>query len=88
MAVATWVAGFDIFYALPDEGFDRTEGLHSAVVRLGVPRAIILAKLLHGITIPALLLFGWGSGFGMWYYAGRRGGGGNPGPGAPAGARR
>jgi len=70
MAVATWVAGFDIFYALPDEAFDRTEGLHSAVVRLGVPRAIILAKLLHGITIPALLLFGWGSGFGMWYYAG------------------
>ena len=70
VAVATWVAGFDIFYALPDEAFDRTEGLHSAVVRLGVPRAIMLAKLLHGITIPALLLFGWGSGFGMWYYAG------------------
>jgi len=70
VAVATWVAGFDIFYALPDEAFDRTEGLHSAVVRLGVPRAIMLAKLLHGITIPALLLFGWGSGFGAWYYAG------------------
>ena len=70
VAVATWVAGFDIFYALPDEAFDRTEGLHSAVVRLGVSRAIILAKLLHGITIPALLLFGWGSGFGMWYYVG------------------
>ena len=70
VAVATWVAGFDIFYALPDEAFDRTEGLHSAVVRLGVPRAILFAKLLHGITIPALLLFGWGSGFGMWYSAG------------------
>jgi len=39
-------------------------------VRLGVPRAIILAKVLHGITIPALLLFGWGSGFGTWYYVG------------------
>jgi 4-hydroxybenzoate polyprenyltransferase len=70
VAVATWVAGFDIFYALPDEAFDRTEGLHSAVVRLGVARAILLAKLLHGITIPALLLFGWGSGFGWWYYGG------------------
>ena len=23
VAVATWVAGFDIFYALPDEAFDR-----------------------------------------------------------------
>jgi len=69
-AVATWVAGFDIFYALPDEGFDRGEGLRSAVVRLGERRAILLAKLLHGVTIPALALFGYGFGFGLWYYAG------------------
>jgi 4-hydroxybenzoate polyprenyltransferase len=69
-AVATWVAGFDIFYALPDAGFDRTEGLRSAVVRLGESRAILLAKLLHGLTIPALALFGYGAGFGSWYYAG------------------
>jgi 4-hydroxybenzoate polyprenyltransferase len=70
LAVATWVAGFDIFYALPDAGFDADEGLRSAVVRLGERRAIMLAKLLHGITIPALALFGWGAGFGGWYYAG------------------
>ena len=70
VAVATWVAGFDIFYALPDLGFDRAEGLRSAVVRLGQDRAIILAKMLHGITIPALALFGYGAGFGAWYYAG------------------
>jgi 4-hydroxybenzoate polyprenyltransferase len=69
-AVATWVAGFDILYALPDEGFDRGEGLRSAVVRLGESRAILLAKLLHGVTIPALALFGYGMGFGLWYYAG------------------
>ena len=70
LGVATWVAGFDIFYALPDEAFDRAEGLRSAVVRLGERRSILLAKLLHGITIPALLLFGWGAGFGPWYFAG------------------
>jgi 4-hydroxybenzoate polyprenyltransferase len=70
IAVATWVAGFDIFYALPDAAFDRESGLHSAVVRLGESRAILLAKLLHGATIPALALFGWGAGFGWWYYAG------------------
>jgi 4-hydroxybenzoate polyprenyltransferase len=70
LAVATWVAGFDIFYALPDAGFDRDEGLRSAVVRLGESRAIRLAKLLHGITIPALALFGYGAGFGLWYYFG------------------
>jgi 4-hydroxybenzoate polyprenyltransferase len=69
-AVATWVAGFDIFYALPDVGFDRDNGLRSAVVRLGPGRAIFLAKLLHGVTIPALALFGYGAGFGLWYYIG------------------
>jgi 4-hydroxybenzoate polyprenyltransferase len=70
LAVATWVAGFDVFYALPDEAFDRREGLRSAVVRLGERRAILAAKLLHGLTIPALALFGYGVGFGTWYYAG------------------
>jgi 4-hydroxybenzoate polyprenyltransferase len=40
------------------------------VVRLGERRAILLAKLLHGITIPALALFGHGAGFGAWYFGG------------------
>ncbi len=69
-AVATWVAGFDICYALPDERFDREAGLRSAVVRLGVGRSILAARLLHGVTIPALVLFGLGAGFGAWYYVG------------------
>jgi 4-hydroxybenzoate polyprenyltransferase len=68
--VATWVAGFDIFYALPDEGFDRAHGLRSAAVRLGEARAILLAKALHGLTIPALAAFGYAAEFGLWYYAG------------------
>jgi 4-hydroxybenzoate polyprenyltransferase len=70
VGVATWVAGFDMFYALPDESFDRGAGLRSAVVRLGERRAILAAKLLHGVTIPALALFGWAAGFGGWYVAG------------------
>lgn len=70
VAVATWTGGFDIFYALPDEGFDRSEGLHSAVTRLGQKNAIFAAKLLQGVTIPALVLFGYGVGFGAWYFAG------------------
>ncbi len=69
-AVATWTAGFDVFYALPDESFDRAEGLRSAVTRLGQKRAILFAKLLHGITVPALVAFGWGVGFGVWYFVG------------------
>ena len=70
LGVATWVAGFDIFYALPDEQFDRREGLKSAVVRLGTRRSILAAKLLHAITIPALAVFGIGAGFGAWYFVG------------------
>jgi 4-hydroxybenzoate polyprenyltransferase len=70
VAVAAWVAGFDIFYALPDEGFDREQGLRSVVVRFGTARAILVARVLHALTIPALIVFGWGAGFGTWYYVG------------------
>jgi 4-hydroxybenzoate polyprenyltransferase len=69
-AVACWVAGFDVFYALQDEAFDRAERLRSAVVRLGQPRAILVAKVLHGIAIVALLAFGLGAGLGWPYFAG------------------
>jgi 4-hydroxybenzoate polyprenyltransferase len=70
VAVAAWVAGFDIFYALPDESFDRSLGLKSAVVRLGVRGSIRLARGLHAITVPALALFGMGAGFGALYFVG------------------
>jgi 4-hydroxybenzoate polyprenyltransferase len=70
VAVATWVAGFDIFYALPDQNFDRRLGLRSVVARFGVARSITVARLLHAITIPTLALFGLGTGFGPWYFLG------------------
>lgn len=70
VAVLTWVAGFDVFYSLADERFDREAGLGSAAVRLGTSRAVLFGKLLHGVTIPALALFGWGAGFGLWYFVG------------------
>ncbi len=69
-AVACWVAGFDIFYALQDEAYDRREGLRSLVVRLGQGWAIIVAKLLHGAAIAALILFGKGAGLGLPYFIG------------------
>src|SRR5207247_2139027 len=40
LAVTFWVGGFDVFYALQHEAFDRAERLESAVVRLGARRAI------------------------------------------------
>jgi 4-hydroxybenzoate polyprenyltransferase len=69
-AVTFWIGGFDIFYALQDEAFDRVEGLHSAVVRFGQARGIIAAKMLHGLTVLALIVFGAGAGLGIAYYAG------------------
>ncbi len=70
VAVLTWVGGFDIFYALQDEEFDRAHGLHSAVVLLGRERSILVGKLLHGVTIVGLVLFGIGVGLGVVYYCG------------------
>jgi 4-hydroxybenzoate polyprenyltransferase len=70
LAVACWVAGFDIFYALQDEVFDRAEGLHSLVVRMGQGWAIITAKLLHGAAIAALIIFGKAAGLGLPYFGG------------------
>jgi 4-hydroxybenzoate polyprenyltransferase len=70
LAVTCWVAGFDVFYALQDEAFDRAERLKSLVVRLGQGRAILVAKLLHGVAIAALLGFGLGAGLGVPYFVG------------------
>jgi len=70
LAVTFWVGGFDVFYALQDEDFDRAERLKSLVVRVGPARGIVAAKLLHGLTLLALVAFGAGAGLGAAYYAG------------------
>lgn len=54
--VLFWVAGFDILYALQDLEFDRTAGLHSIPVLLGVNGSLWAARLFHLIM---LLLLGW-----------------------------
>ena len=69
-AVTTWVGGFDILYALPDEGFDRAHSLHSIPAALGERRAIYVARGLHAVTIVALLLTGIGAHLGPLYWCG------------------
>jgi 4-hydroxybenzoate polyprenyltransferase len=54
LAVATWVAGFDIIYACQDADFDRENGLFSIPSRLGVQNALIASALLHVVTLVAL----------------------------------
>lgn len=55
LAVATWVAGFDVLYSLADLEFDRAHGLRSIPVRFGVRGALALSALLHVGTVAALV---------------------------------
>ncbi|HZF68959.1 MAG TPA: UbiA-like polyprenyltransferase [Gemmatirosa sp.] len=61
LAVTTWVGGFDIFYALQDEHFDRMSGLHSMPVALGERGAIRVARALHVVTVLMLALVAYGA---------------------------
>jgi 4-hydroxybenzoate polyprenyltransferase len=56
LAVLLWVAGFDVIYACQDVEHDRREGLRSLPARLGVPRALLVARALHAGMVVALLL--------------------------------
>jgi 4-hydroxybenzoate polyprenyltransferase len=69
-AVALWVAGFDLFYALFDEEVDRREGLHSIVTRFGVRGAFVGARLAHAATVACLVAAGLGLTVGALYWLG------------------
>jgi 4-hydroxybenzoate polyprenyltransferase len=58
LAMATWVSGFDILYALQDYHFDKTHGVKSLPVKLGIEKSIKVARLLHVLTFIFLLLVG------------------------------
>lgn len=67
--VICWVAGFDLIYATQDADFDRREGLHSLVVRLGVAGGLRVAQWLHGFAFLALIGFGLTAKLGLFYFA-------------------
>ena len=69
-AVATWVAGFDLFYALLDVEVDRAQGLHSWAVRFGENGVFAGARVLHLATIGLLFAAGLGLSVGAWYWVG------------------
>ena len=56
-SVLFWVSGFDIIYALQDEGFDKSMQLHSIPTALGKKNALRLSTVLHVIT-AALIVTG------------------------------
>ena len=70
LAIGTWVAGFDVLYACQDVDFDRREGLRSIPVKFGIPRALLISRALHVITVIALALVGMRAGLGLMYAVG------------------
>jgi 4-hydroxybenzoate polyprenyltransferase len=69
-AVAVWVAGFDLLYALFDLDVDRTQGLHSVPARFGVGAAFAGARLCHAATVALLAFAGVGLHAGVVYWLG------------------
>jgi 4-hydroxybenzoate polyprenyltransferase len=66
--VIFWVGGFDLIYSIQDYEFDVRAGLHSMVVKYGVPASLKLAQVMHGVLLVCLVVFGYVSGLGSVYY--------------------
>ncbi len=69
-AVAAWVAGFDLFYALFDVEVDRKQGLYSWATRFGERGAFRGARALHLATLLLLTAVGVGLHVGFAYWLG------------------
>lgn len=68
--VLSWVAGFDIIYALQDTGFDRDEKLHSIPAALGVRGALTVSLLLHVVSVVMVVVVGARLGNTLLYWVG------------------
>ncbi len=62
ISVLFWVAGFDVIYALQDQEFDTSKGLHSIPARFGTKTSLRVSELMHFISLIVL-------GYALWLYA-------------------
>ena len=69
-AIGAWVGGFDILYACQDLDFDRAAGLKSIPVKFGVPRSLLLSRLMHVAAVVCLAALGFVADLGVLYLAG------------------
>jgi 4-hydroxybenzoate polyprenyltransferase len=67
-AVAFWIAGFDLLYALFDLEVDRAQGLHSFPARFGVAATFRASRLCHVATVALLAGAGLGMPVGVFYW--------------------
>ncbi|MHB8171385.1 MAG: UbiA-like polyprenyltransferase [Thermincolia bacterium] len=70
LAVALWVAGFDVIYACQDFEFDRKEGLHSIPAHFGLTRALLIARIFHAFVPILFFLVAVVLKLGFFYLAG------------------
>ncbi len=76
LAVICWVSGFDIIYALQDEGFDKSQKLYSIPASIGKRKALRVSRFLHVLSALFILsagiygTFHWLYGIGVIVFAG------------------
>lgn len=70
LIVFTWVAGFDIIYALQDEAFDKEQKLFSIPAVLGKRNALMVSNVLHLLSAVLVLLAGYYGGFNWIFWLG------------------
>ena len=70
LAVAFWVAGFDIIYSCQDSSFDKENLLFSIPSHFGIEKALLIAQISHLICSLFLFLFGVVSQMNLLYFLG------------------
>jgi 4-hydroxybenzoate polyprenyltransferase len=68
--VLSWVSGFDIIYALQDDGFDKSNQLHSLPSATGRKKALSISIFVHLITFVLVLIAGLYGKSGMLFWTG------------------
>ena len=58
-AVTLWVGGFDVLYACQDVEFDKAAGLFSIPRKLGISRALEIARGMHAVMVILLAWLAW-----------------------------
>ncbi len=69
-AVALWISGFDIIYAMMDLEIDRRQDLHSIPRRFGVATALLTTRLFHAGSVVLLVWLGLALSLGPFYWLG------------------
>ncbi len=70
LAMAFWVSGFDILYALQDYEFDKSFGIYSIPAKYGIKKAILIARFFHFLTFVFVILTGLIANLGTVYFVG------------------